>query len=87
MHHPVSRWCMSPFFLSVFANKHVFLAHNTPERSGEMSKDTNIKKTRNVSGSFQVVNDSRKKDIAEMNMKNEELDEESMYYARLFMEE
>ncbi len=87
MHHPETGWCNVPFFLSVFANKHVFLAHNTPERGGEMSKDSNNKKTRNVSGSFQVVNDSRKKDIAEMDMKNDELDEESMYYARLFMED
>ena len=52
-----------------------------------MSKDTNNKKVKNVSGSFQVVDDSRKKDLAEMDNNTEELDEKSMYYARLFMEE
>ena len=52
-----------------------------------MSKDSINKKVKNVSGSFQVVDDSRKKDIAEMDSRTEELDEKSMYYARLFMEE
>jgi hypothetical protein len=63
------------------------LAHNTPERGGIMSKDSINKKAKNVSGSFQVVDDSRKKDLAEMDNSTEELDEKSMYYARVFMEE
>ena len=52
-----------------------------------MSKDSINKKAKNVSGSFQVVDDSRKKDLTEMDNSTEELDEKSMYYARVFMEE
>ncbi len=64
-----------------------FLAHTTPERGGIMSKDSINKKVKNVSGSFQVIDDSRKEDLAEMDNRTEELDEKSLYYARLFMEE
>ena len=77
---------MFPFFL-VFLQIKLFFAHNTPERGGIMSKDSINKKAKNVSGSFQVVDDSRKKGIAELDSRTEELDEKSMYYARLFMEE
>ena len=52
-----------------------------------MSKDSINKKVKNVSGSFQVIDDSRKEDLAEMDNRTEELDEKSLYYARLFMEE
>lgn len=48
-----------------------------------MKKD---KKVPNVSGSFQVVDNKRKEDIDKAE-KESELDEESMYYARLFMED
>ena len=64
-----------------------FWAHTTPERGGIMSKDSINKKVKNVSGSFQVIDDSRKEDLAEMDNRTEELDEKSLYYARLFMEE
>lgn len=40
----------------------------------------------NVSGSFQIVNDPQKADVE--TLKNQhDLDEESLYYARLFMED
>lgn len=48
--------------------------------------DKNKEKTPNVSGSFQVVNDDRKDAIEELRKENK-LDEETEYYARLFMEE
>lgn len=40
----------------------------------------------NVSGSFQVSSDEQKKSLQDVKDKNE-LDDESMYYARLFMED
>ncbi|MEH7502978.1 hypothetical protein V7152_13380 [Neobacillus drentensis] len=43
-------------------------------------------KAPNVSGSFQIVNDHQKEDVK--SLKNQhDLDEESLYYARLFMED
>jgi hypothetical protein len=48
--------------------------------------DHNKGKTQNVSGSFQIVEDGRKKTIEELRKENK-LDEETEYYARLFMEE
>jgi hypothetical protein len=44
------------------------------------------KKVPNVSGSFQVVENERKEDLKDLE-KEAKLDEESMYYARLFMED
>ncbi|MCM3118785.1 hypothetical protein M3610_26765 [Neobacillus sp. MER 74] len=49
-----------------------------------MNKDKG--KTTNVSGSFQVIEDDRKETIEEMR-KDNKLDEETEYYARIFMEE
>ena len=43
-------------------------------------------KTPNVSGSFQIVNDDQKDDVNNLK-KEHDLDEESLYYARLFMED
>ncbi|MCQ6281352.1 hypothetical protein [Bacillus sp. EB600] len=40
----------------------------------------------NVSGSFQIVEDDRKGTIDELRKENK-LDEETEYYARVFMEE
>ena len=48
--------------------------------------DKNKGKTPNVSGSFQVIADDRKDPIGELR-KDNKLDEETEYYARLFMEE
>lgn len=49
--------------------------------------DKKQKKTApNVSGSFQVSSEKQQKDIEEVEAENQ-LDEESMYYARLFMED
>ncbi|WP_164525482.1 hypothetical protein [Siminovitchia acidinfaciens] len=43
-------------------------------------------KTPNVSGSFQVIEDDRKEGIDELR-KDNKLDEESEYYARIYMED
>ncbi|MEH7305203.1 hypothetical protein [Neobacillus drentensis] len=48
--------------------------------------DKNKGKTQNVSGSFQVIEDDRKATIEELR-KDNKLDEETEYYARIFMEE
>jgi hypothetical protein len=49
--------------------------------------DENKKKhVPNVSGSFQIVDNHRKDDVKDME-KQTTLDEESLYYARLFMED
>jgi len=48
--------------------------------------DKNKGKTPNLSGSFQVIADNRK-DAIENLRKDNKLDEETEYYARLFMEE
>jgi hypothetical protein len=40
----------------------------------------------NVSGSFQIVDEDRQGDIKDVE-KSAQLDDESMYYARLFMED
>ncbi|MBU8878644.1 hypothetical protein BGM26_06530 [Bacillus sp. FJAT-29790] len=40
----------------------------------------------NVSGTYQVASEEQKISLDEM-LKNGELDQESMYYARVFMEE
>jgi hypothetical protein len=46
----------------------------------------NDKPVPNVSGTFQIADDSRQADLNEAeNLVN--MDEESMYYARLFMED
>ncbi|MBT2697174.1 hypothetical protein J7E79_07090 [Bacillus sp. ISL-40] len=50
------------------------------------SMDKNKRKTPNVSGSFQVIEDDRKKTIEELR-KDNKLDEETEYYARIFMED
>jgi hypothetical protein len=50
------------------------------------SMDKNKGKTLNVSGSFQVVEDDRKEAIEELR-KDNKLDEETEYYARIFMED
>ncbi|MDF0726650.1 hypothetical protein PY093_07970 [Cytobacillus sp. S13-E01] len=43
-------------------------------------------RARNISGSFQVADDKRQKDLQDID--NEQgLDEESIYYARQFMED
>ncbi|MDZ5473931.1 hypothetical protein SM124_19610 [Bacillus sp. 31A1R] len=43
------------------------------------------KETKNVSGTFQIVEDDRKQELK--SSKENELDEESLYYARIFMED
>jgi hypothetical protein len=48
--------------------------------------DKNKGKVPNVSGSFQVIEDDRKETIEELR-KDNKLDEETEYYARIFMEE
>jgi hypothetical protein len=53
-------------------------------RSESMDKNKGIKP--NVSGSFQVIEDDRKETIEELR-KDNKLDEETEYYARVFMEE
>ena len=45
--------------------------------------DKNKEETPNISGSFQMVADDRKESIEELR-KNNKLDEETEYYARLF---
>ena len=50
------------------------------------SMDKNKGKTPNVSGSFQVIEDDRKETIEELR-KDNKLDEETEYYARIFMED
>ncbi|MGO4889547.1 hypothetical protein ACJ2A9_17515 [Anaerobacillus sp. MEB173] len=48
--------------------------------------DKNKEKAPNVSGSFQVIDDDRKESIEELRKENK-LDEETEYYARIFMED
>ena len=48
--------------------------------------DKNKEEIPNISGSFQVIADDRKESIEELK-KNNKLDEETEYYARLFMED
>lgn len=43
-------------------------------------------KAPNISGSFQVVDDERKESVEELRQSNQ-LDEETEYYARIFMED
>lgn len=50
------------------------------------SMDKNKGKTPNVSGSFQIIEDNRKETIEELRKENK-LDEETEYYARIFMED
>ncbi|WP_246939422.1 hypothetical protein [Bacillus pinisoli] len=40
----------------------------------------------NVSGSFQIMNENRKEDLEDVKSRYD-LDEESLYYARQFMED
>ncbi len=47
-----------------------------------MKKKKNTE-TPNVSGSYQIVGDDRKEEIKEQH----NLDDESLYYARIFMED
>ncbi|NRD80026.1 hypothetical protein HPT25_22065 [Bacillus sp. BRMEA1] len=49
-----------------------------------MGKDKG--KTRNVSGSFQIIEEERMKAIEDLRRENN-LDEETEYYARIFMED
>ena len=44
------------------------------------------KQAPNVSGTFQVADEMRKKDLKDLE-KEKGLDEKSLYYARVFMEE
>ncbi|MBM4761370.1 hypothetical protein [Bacillus sp. B15-48] len=48
--------------------------------------DKNKEKAPNVSGSFQMIEDERKETIEELR-KDNKLDEETEYYARIFMED
>lgn len=50
------------------------------------SVDKNKENVPNVSGSFQVIEDDRKKAIEDLR-KDNILDEETEYYARIFMED
>lgn len=43
-------------------------------------------KVPNVSGSFQIINNERKKELKEIESEDQ-LDDESIYYARIFMED
>lgn len=64
------------------------IEHDTRKREVfEIKKGNKIRKESapNVSGSFQIVENKRKEDLEEAQRKG--LDEESMYYARLFMED
>jgi hypothetical protein len=49
-------------------------------------KNKKEEKNINISGSFQVINEERREDLDEAQNRNE-LDEESLYYARQFMED
>ncbi|WP_428908255.1 hypothetical protein [Niallia sp. Krafla_26] len=49
-----------------------------------MNKNRN--KAPNVSGSFQLIEDDRKETVKELRKENK-LDEETEYYARIFMED
>ncbi len=49
-------------------------------------KEKNEEKHANISGSFQVVDKERREDLEEIKGKYG-LDEESLYYARQFMED
>lgn len=51
-----------------------------------MKKKSMTKPAPNISGTFQVSEDTRVNDLNEVE-KSAELDEKSMYYARLFMED
>jgi hypothetical protein len=46
----------------------------------------NKEKAPNVSGSFQIIEDDRKETIEDLRNENK-LDEETEYYARIFMED
>lgn len=46
----------------------------------------NEEKAPNVSGSFQIIEDGRKETIEDLRKENK-LDEETEYYARIFMED
>ncbi|MFE8702947.1 hypothetical protein ACFYKX_20270 [Cytobacillus sp. FJAT-54145] len=48
--------------------------------------DKNEKSVPNVSGSFQIVGNQRQDSLKEV-QKEKDLDDESLYYARLFMED
>jgi hypothetical protein len=50
------------------------------------SMDKNKEKTPNISGSFQVIEDDRKETIEEWR-KDNNVDKETEYYARIFMED
>jgi hypothetical protein len=54
-------------------------------KKGDFMKNKE-EKAPNVSGSFQVVNDQQKEDIQNLKEK-QNLDEESLNYARLFAED
>lgn len=65
--------------------KKIILFNKNNIRSGTMDKRSE-EKSPNVSGSFQVVDDERKKDLKKLRKENK-LDEKSEYYARIFMED
>lgn len=51
-----------------------------------MEKNKNQGKAPNISGSFQIADDKRQYDLESVE-KEHDLDDESMYYARIFMED
>jgi hypothetical protein len=56
------------------------------QRGYPMTKKKIDQPVPNISGSFQIVDDERQEDLKTIE-KQAQLDEESMYYARLFMED
>jgi hypothetical protein len=59
---------------------------NRGEEGETVKKESNKNKAPNISGSFQIADDQRQSDLESVE-KEHELDEESMYYARIFMED
>ena len=65
LHHQKLDGACFHFFLVFLQNK-PFLAHNTPERGGLCQRTRSTKRRKMFPVHLQVVDDSRKKDIAEM---------------------
>lgn len=65
-------------------NNNVHLLHTTSKGVVYMDKKQK-KHVPNVSGSFQIVSEDQQKDVNNLHEQN--LDDEQLYYARLFMED
>ena len=84
---PSRNWMVHvSFFLSVFANKHVFWRIILQKGVGLCQRTLSTKRRKMFLVHFRLWMIAGKK-LAEMDNSTEELDEKSMYYARVFMEE